>query len=629
MLQNIREKLSGPVAITVLGLIAIAFVFWGIDFGFFNRDFVAKVNGEEIPNSRFSAAYQNQLSELQRYYRDELTPELRREVRQNTLDGFIRSTVLEQRSRDDGYRVSDAALTEYIRSLPAFQVGGQFSMDAYKATLASNNYSPTRFEQEQRRALAQEQLRQGIVSSGFATTAETRRFVELLEEQRDVAYAVIAADGFLDQLEVSEDEIAAFYEENRDRYMTAESVTLHYVEVNADEVAAAVEVSEDDLLAYYETVKLRYTTPERRRPRHILIEFGDDEAAAEKRANELFGRAQGGEDFAELAQEYSEDVATSALGGDLDWIERGVFEGPLEDAIFAMQEGEIRGPVRSDFGFHVLRLDQIEASTGRSFADVREEIDSEYRELQSDTAYYERAETLAEKSFESPDELETVAAALGVAVKQIEGFTRVGGGELAAFPAVAEAAFSTPVLEDNENSPLIELSERRAVVLRVADHKLPEQRSLEEVRSEIESTLALTLARERAREAGEALLEKIRDGAELADLAAAAGADYQASRAVGRRDSALPGELLAEIFRAAKPGTSPTVSGLELANGDYAIFAITTVRPGNPEGGAREQRLQERDALAQMSGDGAFAAYVTELRRKARVQVFEIEDEQL
>lgn len=629
MLQNMREKLSGPVSIAVLGLIAVAFIFWGIDFGFFNRDFVAKVNGEEIPNSRFSAAYQNQLGELQRYYRDELTPELRSEVRQNTLDGFIRNTVLEQRSRDDGYRVSDAALTEYIRSLPAFQVGGQFSMDAYKATLASNSYSPTRFEEEQRRALAQEQLRQGIISSGFTTTAETRRFVELLEEQRDVAYAIVPADGFRDQVEVSEDEVAAYYDENKDRFMTAESVTLQYVEVNADEVAAAVEVTEDDLLAYYETVKARYSTPERRRPRHILIEFGDDESAAEQRAGELAARAQSGEDFAELAQEYSEDPATSDLGGDLDWLERGVFEGPLEDAIFEMQEGEIRGPVRSDFGFHVLRLDQIEESTGRSFADAREELETEYRDLQSEAAYYERAETLAEKSFESPDELDTVAAALGTAVKQIEGFTRAGGGELAAFPTVAEAAFSTPVLEDNENSRLVELSERRAVVLRVADHRLPEQRSIDEVRAEIESSLALSLARERASEAGQALLEQVRDGGVFADLAAAAGADYQESRAVGRRDSALPAELLAEIFRAAKPGTTPTVAGIELASGDYAIFEISAVRPGDPEGGPRERRLQERDALAQMSGDGSFAAYVTELRRKASVQVFEIEDEQL
>lgn len=629
MLQNIREKLSGPIAITVLALIAIAFIFWGIDFGFFNRDFVAKVNGEEIPNSRFNVAYQNQLSELQRYYRDELTPELRREVRQNTLEGFIRNTVLEQRARDEGYRVADSALTDYIRSLPAFQVGGNFSIDAYKARLASNNYSPAQFEAEQRRSLALEQLRQGILATGFATASETRRLIELLEEQRDVAYATISADKFRDEIEISDEDVVAYYEENKSQFMTPESVTLLYVEVDADDVAAAVDVTEEDLLAYYETVKARYTTPERRRARHILIEFGEDEAAAETRASELVGRAQGGEDFAELAQEYSEDPATSALGGDLDWIERGIFEGPLEDAIFEMQEGEIRGPVRSDFGFHVLRLDQIEAETEKAFADVREEIETEYRELESGTAFYERAETLAEKSFESPDELDTVAAALGKSVQRIEGFTRAGVGELAEFPEVAEAAFGTTVLEDGENSRLIELSDRRAIVLRVSDHRLPEQRPVEDVRGEIESTLALDLVRERAREAGERLLAKVSDGADLADQAEADGVAYQTFRAVGRRDNSLPPELLAEVFRARKPGDSATVDGLELASGDYVVFEIARVQPGDPDSKPREQRLQERNALAQMTGDGSLSAYVTELRRRASVQVLEIDDEQL
>jgi peptidyl-prolyl cis-trans isomerase D len=627
MLQNIRDKLTGWIAGFILALIAIAFVFWGIDFGFFSRDYIARVNGEEIPTARFRNAYQSRLSEMQRYYRDDLPLELREEIRQNTLEAFIRNTVLEQRVRKAGYRVGDEAVVGYIHSLPVFQVGGSFSRDAYRAQLAASNISPARFEAEQRRAMELEQLRLGIVTTGFATPGEARRFIELQEERREVAFARLAAEDFVADAKVDEEAISAYYESNRDAYRTPESVTLQYVEVTAEDVADQVEVTEEGLRDYYEGVKGRYTTPERRHPRHILVEFGDDEAAAEARAAELTERARAGEDFAELAREYSQDSGTAELGGDLDWIERGVFEGALEDAIFAMDVGEIRGPVRSEFGYHVLLLDELEPESVRSFDEVRAEIEGEYRREQSEGRYYERAEQLAELAFEDPDELDGVAAALGTEVRVIKDFSRAGGGELAGFPQVVEAVFSPAVLEDGENSRPIELSESRAVVLRVADHRLPQQRPLEDVREEVVAALKLDAARERAIEQGEALLRAAQDGASLAEAAAANGAEYHEPTLVGRRDPGLAPQLLGEIFRAPKPAAQSTLAGLALSDGDYVVYAISAVEPGKVE--ASSERLNERRQLSQQVGALDFSGYVSDLQRGAKVKVFEFEEPEL
>jgi len=376
-------------------------------------------------------------------------------------------------------------------------------------------------------------------------------------------------------------------------------------------------------------MRAKYTTVERRRVRHVLIEAGDDEAAALARAQDVVRRLSEGEDFAAVAAAESDDIATSAEGGDLGWIDPDVFDDPLKSAIFSLPAGQVSDPVRSPFGFHVIRVDEIEPSVVREFEDVRAEVEAEYRKNASAERYFERAETLAEQAFEHPGELDSAAEALGMEVQHLEGFTREGTGVFAGNTQVAEAAFSLPVLEDGENSQVIELEDSHAMVLRVSDHSMPQPKALDSVRDEIVQAIKRERAAEQARVAGAELLAKVEQGTSLEEAAAAIGATYTAPRFVGRGDRELPPRVLTAVFNALKPAGQPVGDGIALASGGYAVYVLSNVRPGQPDAMPSQMRVVGRQRMAAQMGQATFEAYVQDLRNRASVQTFQENAEQI
>src|SRR5690606_31124530 len=404
--------------------------------------------------------------------------------------------LLEQRALDLGYRVSDATLAARVMSIPEFQVEGEFSKDRYIALLRSNGITEAQFEEDLRTDTLIRQLQSGVLDSAFVTPYELDRRYALQHQEREIDYVLIAANEFRDQIEVTDEDIERWYTEHQSEFMLPEKVDLQYIELTREHAAGAVEVTEAALREYYEQNKDKYQTPERRKARHILITIGDglDEAAAEKKATELTERIKGGADFAQLAEEYSKDPGSAAQGGDLGWAERGMFVGPFEEALFSMSPGEVRGPVKTQFGYHIIQLEEIEHGEQRSFEDVRGELEAEYRKEQSEAFFYEQAEKLGDLAFESLTELDSVARAMGLPIKTATGVTREGGGELPSNPEIFEAAFSDDVLERGQNSPLIAVDDDRAIVLRVTNHVPAEPRPLAEVKDEIVSHIKVQRA---------------------------------------------------------------------------------------------------------------------------------------
>jgi peptidyl-prolyl cis-trans isomerase D len=623
MLQRIRDRLTGWVAGAIITIIAIAFIFWGIDFGFFNRDYIALVNGEELPAVEYRNAVQNQISQAQRNYQDELPEMLVQQIRNSVLENLINRELLTQRVNERGYRVGDDLLMQSIRSYEAFQVDGKFSLDVYHARLAGVGRSAPGFEAEQRVSLQMGQIQDGIAETEFLTSSEATRLIELFEQRREVAIARLTASQFQDAVQVDDAAVQAYYDAHADNYLTPETVTLRYVEIKGDDLADDVQVNDDELRAYFDKVKERYTSIERRKVRHILIETGDDEQAALVRAEGIERRLKDGEDFAEVAKTESADIGTATAGGDLGWVDPETFEGDLKTAIFALPVGEVSDPVRSDFGFHILRVDEIEPGKTANYDEVRDELEAEYRKNKSTERYYARAEKLAEVAFETPGELESAAEAVNATVKEVTGFARGDQSLFPGHPEVAEAAFSVGTLEDGENSRVLELGENHAVVLRVSDHREPQPRPLEEVRENIVTSLKVEQGRELATKAGTELLAKVEQGATLEEAAAESGAVYQAARLIGRGDRQISPELVDAIFRAPKPAAGPVISGMPLFDGSYVVYDITAVIPGNSGSVAAEARLAARRSMAMQLGQAAFETYVQDLRRKATVRVFE------
>ena len=627
MLQKIREKISGWVAGVILALLAFVFAVWGIDIGFNAQSYAAVVNGEEIPVAPVRRAIQNQLAQLHQAYGPDLPPGVQEQVRNQVIEGFVQNRLLVERVRELGYRVSNEALTEEIRTMPVFQVGGQFSMDAYRAMLANAGYSPSGFEAEQRQNLEISQLQEGIFGSAFVTPLEFRQRVSLEREQREVAWLVLPVENYLGTVEVSDQEIEAEYESNADRYMKPETADIEYIELDLEQIASTVEVSDQELRDFYETEVSSnaelFVSTEQRRASHILINIDDDtsEEEALARAESLRERVMAGEDFAAVATESSEDAGSAADGGDLDWVERGVMVAPFEEALFALDVGEISEPVKTPFGYHVILLTDLRAGETKSFDEVRADLEGELRTRKAEDLFYTEAETLEQLSFESPDTLAVAAEALGRPVQRIDNVTRSSGTGIAENPLVREAAFGESVLLGGENSAPLELEDGHAVVLRVAEYYEPAKIPLAEVRGRIEALLRRDKTRDHMQTEAASIEARIIEGGDAEAIASGAGAIYEAPRLIGRDASEVPADVQQTAFALKPVDGSLVADSVELADGSFAIVLLSDLIPGQPDQLKPNERRELSARFESEAGNAEVAGYVGQLRSDARVLI--------
>lgn len=624
MLQKIREKITGWVAWTIVITIGLVFAVWGIDLSFTPRPVAAKVNGAEVPVEPVRRAYQEQVSRFQQAFRGDVPEEIAGEIRRGVIEQFVSRELLQQRVVADGYRIGDAALMDYIQGIEFFQVNGEFSMDAYRAALAGAGYTAPMFEAEQRALLQVQQLQDAIVLSSFVTREEIDQRVALQRQLREIEWVALPLDRFLDEVEVSEAEVEARYAETSERWMTPETVDLAYIEVKLDDLAADIEVDESQLREFYATEKAReperYAGRERRKAAHILLRTADD---AEARIEALRERLVAGEDFAALAAEVSDDPGSARAGGDLGWVERGMMVPAFEEALFALEEDTISAPVRTEFGWHLIRVDEVEQLGGATFEDAREELLAAYRRRQAEDRFYDDAESLARIAFENPGSLEPAATELGYEIRTVAGVSRSGGPGIAANPAVIAAAWSESVRTEGENSELLELDDGHAVVVRVADTQPAELRPLQDVADQITAELQREKAAEQAREAGEQARVRLAAGEPVAEVAESLSADFVAGITVVRDDTTVPPAVARAAFEAPRPSAdSASVVAAEGANGHFVV-KVLSVTPGGIE-------LLQPQELEQLRGEarGARASqelqsYLEGMRRDAKITIFE------
>jgi peptidyl-prolyl cis-trans isomerase D len=631
MLQTIHDKVTGWIAGIVIFLIGVPFIFWGIDIGFGVANYAARVDTADlpfwkpsvkIPLGDVSRAYQSQLASRQQMFRGEVPAEMRTEMQDQVLEGFIQREILEQRSRALGYRVSDEQVMKAYEEIPAFQVDGKFSNEAATRLLMSQGISPAAFEADQRTELQVLQLQNGIVASAFTTPYELERANTLEAEQRELAWLEVPAARFAELIVPDDAAVQAYYERNKDRFMTPDTVTLKYVELKLDDIAAKVPVTEEALRTYYDSVKERYVEAEKRRGRHILIQVQDDkaDAAARQKAEEVLAKVNAGGDFAKLAKEFSQDAGSAAQGGDLGWAERSYFVGPFADALFDMKPGEVRGPVRTQFGYHIIRLEEVNAGKQKSFEEARPELEGEYRRQEAEERFGEQQEKLADKAFESPDNLDAVSKELGLPVLEVAGFTRTeGGGPFGAQPAIIDAAFSDEVL-NGENSQPVELEPGDVVVLRVASRTQPQLKPLAQVREQIVEAIK----KDRADEQLDARTR------ELAEQLAAASTTWEQARTelkaqahgpiwASRTEADLPIEVRNALFAMPKPASGQkTYKAVGLGTGDFALVALSGTRAGTVSESGEQRQMRTNQALRRVAS-GEVMGYMTELRKRADV----------
>jgi len=622
MLQQIRDRISGLFATVFLGAIAVVFIFWGIRFESSATAAAAKVNGERIPLEAVRKAWQDRQGQLEQALRNQLPEELVKSEQQRLLDDYIRRELVLQQAHKLGYRVSDRKLAETVYQIEALQVDGKFSRDRYAALLRQQNRTETQFESQLREELQVGELTNGIAVSAFVTPGEVARREALEGETRDVEYATVPVADFLARAVVTPEQVDTWYGEHKSEYMTPELVDLQYLQASLADVAAGVQVTDEALHKYYDEIAPeRYTVAEQRRARHILIETGSDGAAAKQRAAGLLARVQGGEDFAKLARENSDDPGSKGEGGELGWAGREAYVGPFADALFALQPGQVSALVETQFGYHIIQLEEVRPATQRSFEDVRSELETEYRREQAQTKFYELSQQLADESFAALTELDSVAQKLGLTVQTLRGFTRDGAAPFAGEKTIIDAAFSTDVLEQRQNSQPVQIGDDRVVVLRVTDHKQPEQRPLDAVRGDIEASLRANSAHDAARGAADAAAKRVEAGASLQEALTDLRGVVAQRTTLQRTDSPLPAELVSAVFAAPRPASGRRVAGTAaLTSGDAAVFVIDEARAGSlptsTDASEMGQRLQQQ---ARMSGATELSAYLADLERTAKI----------
>lgn len=627
MLQTIHDKLKGIFAVTILAALGIVFVFWGVNFSSdisgFSRAKGIEVNGREIPVEEVRRNYQDQLSRMQAAMGDAGVPEeMRAAMQQRVLEDAVRQELIRQRTSKLDYAASDAEVLETIREVPAFQVDGKFSPDAYHAALSSIGLTPERFEAEQRQYALAKQLDRGIYNSAFVLPAELGRGVALRDETRTLAWVTLPASGF--EAAVAADEAAAekYYEANKSRYMTEESAVVDFIELDIDAFAAKADVTEEALRAYYEENKARYTQPGRRHARHILFASGGDDKAAEEKAKRAYARAAAGEDFAALARELSEDPGSRESGGDLGDALREDFVGPFADAVWSMKPGEIRGPVKTEFGWHVIKLESVTPETTKPFEEVRAELESEYRHAQVEKAFGDAQEALDTAAFEAGGDIGAVAQKTGLPVKRIEHFTRAGSPEFGPTPQLTQAVFSPEVLAGREIRT-VELEPGKVVALSVKAHSPSQAKPFGEVRDAVTAAWRLE-------EAGKLAAAKAAEAA----AALGKGGDWKTTVApwrgdgataepkpVGRQEASVPTEVRDAAFRAPVPAGQSRFGTAALANGDAALWTVTAVRKGDLAAMTAEERQRAHDEARERSAMSDASVYVTAMRKGAEVDV--------
>ena len=626
MLQKIGDTLKGQkwLAYLVLGALTLVFAAWGaygiVNLNFGGSNYAAEAQGAKIPLETARNAWLRQQAQWQqRLGGADIPAPLRSRLQDQVLEGLISRALIDQRTHELGYRVSRDDLREAVQSEPAFQVGGQYSAEAARAALAQAGISLDAYQDDLRSSVQRVQLEGGIRASDFYTPTELARLTALEDQEREVRYLVLPLERFKPSAAIDDAAVQAYYQAHQGQYMTPESAHLKYAELRLGALAAQQTVSDADLHAAYEKARSRLEVPERRRARHILI-TGKDDAAALEKANEVLAQLKAGKDFGELAKQYSQDPGSAKNGGDLGLAERSSFVAPFADALFGMKVGEIKGPVKTQFGYHILRLDEVQAGKSKSFEEARAELEARLRRDRATDRFGEIQEQLQSRVAEPGADLGALAQEYGLQSGDIASFLKgQGAPPLGAAPALQEPVFGDSALPIARLGGPMLLGDDRLLIVKVLErHKAEPKPLAAEVRASIVAMISRERGTQAALNAAQSARAELEGGKPFDSLAQELKLSADPAHFVGRRDPSIPAQIREAVFAAPTPGAKPVCLALALGDGGTAVVAVSRVRLA-PAADAKAQGARAQQESERQGAEDA-SAYVEELRRTADVR---------
>ena len=612
----------------VLALITLPFAFFGVDYYFRSAGAVGDVatfDGGTISQMQFEQSLREQQDMMMRTQRG-VDPAMfdNPEVRFNILQQLIRDRLLEKKGRDLHFAVSNDQVFERIAADPRFQDNGKFSLERYKALLAQAGIAEPAYEASMRQQMLAEKLVEPIATSGIVSKASAEGFVTLLEQQREVAVANVEAEPFVKEVKVDDAAVRAFYDANTVAFRTPEEVKFEYLVLTPDAIAAQASVTPDEVKKRYEENMKQYTQEEQRQAAHILIAVKPDasdadKAAAKKKAEDLAAQAKANPaKFADLAKKYSEDPGSASQGGDLGSNTRGTMVKAFDDAVFAMKPGEITGPVQSEFGWHVIKLEGVTPAKTMSFDEAKRQIETDLKQQKTNQKFGTAADQFQNLVYEQADSLAGVAKALNLEAKTSGWVTRTDAQRLAfGNQKFVQALFAPESVSAKRNTEAFEVGPNTLMAGRVVEYKAAAPRPYDEVKDEIRRQLVRREAGEMAQKAGLAKLALLEQGKSDKDAGVTFGKPVSVLR--NQMQPGFSPDALTKVFRV-DATKLPQYVGAANERGGYGIYRVQKVMLP-PTAADPSKLVGARGRIAELQSRELFDAYVATLKAKADVKI--------
>ncbi|MGM0570886.1 SurA N-terminal domain-containing protein [Marinobacter sp.] len=613
MLQDIRDNAQGTIAKIIIAVLIVSLSIWGMDAivgGFRGEPEVATVNGEDITEQEFlrmvQIASQQQLSEMENPDPTLLDED---QIRRDVLESMIQAEVLAQDAGNQGLELTDQGIDQLIVSMPQFQVDGEFNQQSFTSFVRNLGMGVSEFRELLKRDYVSNQIRTAVVRGGIAPAEAARQLLAIQSQTRDFSTLRLEAASVADQVEVTDADVEQWYNENQQQFTRPESVDVAWIELSLEQVAEGIEVPEDEVRERYDELVAEQSYEERRSA-HILIEEADD---ADERIQAIQQRLDEGADFAELAREFSDDPLSAEQGGDLGYLREGDLGGDYDEAMLSLEEGEVAGPVETDYGTHFIKLLDIRTSEPPAFEEMAPEIRSQLAQARAGDEFARQRTELSDMAFSS-ENLEDPAEQFDLEVQTRSGVTRDDNEAPFDHAGLVRQLFSADVLNDGFNTELIDVDQNTAVVARVREHYPEAPQPLEEVadriRERLEREQTLSLLQERA----DRVLDQLREGQLSPD-----GDDWTAYTEVVRNRSAVPEPVQARAFSLPTPDEDGYSLGTAVIGSDLVVIALTDVSDGDVDTESEEVRNMAQ-FLAQMNGQQEYNAYVRTLREQAEIE---------
>lgn len=651
MLTAIRNVVTGWFAVVLVGLLIIPFALWGINFYFTAPTDVSivRVAGNALKLQDYQLALYNFRQQMLRLFGGKLSPAQEMMVKEQTMEKMIGSELIDQFAESSNLRVSAASLSSKIRSIEAFQdQDANFDQDLYERILFNQGIDPAYFEDRLRLDTLSEQLQSTVTESMFVLDWEVDRIVNLKGQRRDFIYKIFSVDSYLDQIEVSSDDVADHYESNERLYHSPEQIKIAYIDLDVEQLMMEILFEEADLQDYYLSNKEQFEEPEKRGAERLVVSLGapEDQVTDEEGEQEDVTTPTA-EEILVRAQELLEEASKLVMGGNtfeevvtlldeqgksgLDFIEnnsvsRGELSAQVDEFLFSGASGDVSEAIKTDNSLELVKIGELKGGAdNNTYENSREKVEEEYRRAEAETLFFEYTDLVIDLSYENPDDLETAAEAVNISIQESDFFTKdVAEKEgILSHRKIVDMSFSEEVKESGLNSVPIELSDTHTVVLRMIDSNPEQLQPFDEVMEEVEKDVKDVMVRKKVLDLSRDVLEKLEAGEEASALASQYEFEWSEAVDVKRDADSVNRAVLRSAFQIEKPQEdgNPVYHADDIGASDRVVVVLSEVRDGDLEEGYEELRKQVVESLEKRYLDSEWQQFFADLRSSADVQI--------